>query len=509
MNSIIHKYSGNKLSKDKRHSNKVYWLFAIMLYITFHLLTLTVSPLPWLDETFMASITDSLISENTYKVKYAAFTQQSEFLLYGPVYFQLQKGILKLIGFGIFQFRLLNFVCGLFSVFFIYKLVKSQLSKPTVLFIILAILLEPVFARNLHSGRMDFLALLLLLSSYISYTSINTTTKYKLLLSITTGILLALAMLTTPRIFFGFFFFVFQFFSTAKNRQKLFQHIVIAITFLLLYALWIYTKFNNINSFINIYYNNEVIKEHLGADTLNIIRYKYHYLVWLVLLASFVVLFLHRKVLSKDAKTILTISIINIIAFHLIVAERGPYASMITPFYFIVIGFGLDILMKKNRKLRWNIILYTTIILPFSLIFLVKLLVVSMSYKDRKSSSVDKQISKIIPPKSNVVGTFDYYYILHENNISFEEMEYYTDIDKMYVYHTSIFKYQYLIMRDNFVDSDITKYYFAKNKFKLVASIGNNRELTPFEAKVDEILFRYFDTHFLSSYGGKIYQKLN
>ena len=484
-----------------------YSIFAF--YILFHLLTLGISPLPWFDETFMASITDSLQAENTYHIKYAPFLQESEFLIYGPVYFLLQKLLLQVIGFGIYQFRLLNFIAGLCFIWLIYNFVKNHVSKATVLFIIIAILNEPVFARSLHSGRMDFVALFFLLLSYISYFLIDSPLRYKSILSVVTGALLALAMLTTPRIFFGFFFFVFQFFLHINNRKKMVKHFTIAFSFLVCYSIWVCTKFSSFSSFINIYLNNELVKEHLGADGLNFIRYKYHYIVWLVLLFSVLVLFLNRKNIHQQAKIILSIVIINIIAFHIAIAERGPYAALITPFYFIVIGFALDALILQYKKIKWRLIFYVVIVLPFALIFFIKLIAITISYSDRREGSVANEIARMIPANSNVIGTFDYYYLLHKNKIAFEEMEYYTNLEKMHTYQTTIFKYKFVIIRDNFTDSEVAKYYFAHHQHKLVAIIGNNRKLSSFEIKLDEILNHYFDSRLLSSYSGRIYQRID
>ena len=493
---------------------KLNWLKSIgysivLFYILFHLLTLGISPLPWLDETFMASITDSLQTDNTYHIKYAPFVQSSEFLMYGPVYFLLQKLILQFIGFGIYQFRFLNFIAGLFCIFMIFKLIKNHLSKATVLFVLLAILNEPVFARSLHSGRMDFVAFFFLLLSYITYFKIDNSLRYQSILSIITGALLALAMLTTPRIFFGFFFFVFQFFLQINNRKKMVNHFIIAISFLVCYSIWIFAKFSSLSAFIHIYLNNDLIKEHLGADGLNFIRYKYHYIVWFVLLLSMVVLFLNRKHIHQQAKTILTIAIINIIAFHIAIAERGPYASLITPFYLIVIGFALDTLIQQYKKIKWRLIFYVAIVLPFALIFFIKLFAIAISYNDRKESKVENEIAWVIPAKSNVIGTFDYYYLLHKNKVAFEEMEYYTNLDKMHTHQTATFKYKYIIVRDNFLDSEAATYYFVRHQHKLIAIIGNNRKLSSFEKKLDEILNHYFDSRLLSSYSGRIYQRID
>jgi hypothetical protein len=77
----------------------------------------------------------------------------------------------------------------------------------------------------------------------------------------------------------------------------------------------------------------------------------------------------------------------------------------------------------------------------------------------------------------------------------------------MYSHQTAVLKYQYVIIRDNFIDSDAATYYLTKNKHKLIATFGNDRKLSAFETKVDEVLNRYFDSHLLSSYSGKIYQR--
>ena len=429
-------------------------------------------------------------------------------MLYGPVYFIIQKFILKIIGFGVFQFRLFNFLCGLAIIPILRKLIKDSISLKVQLYIFIAILLEPVFQRNLHSGRMDFLALVFLFTAYIFYFKIEKSDNKKIL-SIAVGVLLALATLTTPRIIFGFVFFVIDAILNVKKRERLLQYFIIFLSFALIYSIWIFVKFNSLNQFIFTYTNNDLIKEHLGADRSIFLRYNYHILLWVLLVISCIFLLKIWKKLPQKSKQLARLSIINIIVFHFAIAERGPYTAMVIAFYLVIIGIAFNYLLKQNNSIKWSVTFYTIIVFPFAAIFSIKAVSIIKTFNDRNPYTIEKEISNIIPKDKKVIGTFDYYFACINNQNNFEEFEYCIDFDKMFYHQTNEFKYEYLIVREDFCNLPITQKYLASNKHILVATIGTKPATQGFNNWLDQYIYKLLDTHIISSYYGKIYKRID
>src|SRR3954469_703237 len=84
-----------------------------IFYLTFHLVTLSYNPLPWYDETYFASIALNLTHHGTFfpMIAYHAKVLKED-IAYGPVYFIFTGLSIKLFGFGIFQFRVINLLFG-------------------------------------------------------------------------------------------------------------------------------------------------------------------------------------------------------------------------------------------------------------------------------------------------------------------------------------------------------------------------------------------------------------
>ena len=141
-------------------STKFLTLVFFVMWIGYHLATLSLSPLPWFDEVFYASISESFRYNGTLILSIAPdHLPGGEALSYGPVYFMLTAWVTDLIGFNIFSFRLANFAFGSAAlVLFYQKFILNQARSATTLLCGAILFTDPLMHAGLHSGRMEGVA---------------------------------------------------------------------------------------------------------------------------------------------------------------------------------------------------------------------------------------------------------------------------------------------------------------------------------------------------------------
>src|SRR3954469_18144463 len=92
---------------------KIFILIISLIYVVYHLVTLSYSPLPWFDEISFASITNSYIKSHTFFQEALAISTPGQNSMYGPLFFALQAWIIKLFGWSMFNFRISNLLFGI------------------------------------------------------------------------------------------------------------------------------------------------------------------------------------------------------------------------------------------------------------------------------------------------------------------------------------------------------------------------------------------------------------
>ncbi len=261
-------FDTNEVSFSK---NKWFIIIPGFFWILYHFITLSRSPLPYFDEAFFASITRSLQDEGLLMLKMSTVPrfENEEVLFYGPVYFYIQLFITNIIGWGIFEFRLLSLLCG-FGIVTVIMLIAKSLSIKRGGFITLFYILifDPELNANMHSARMDSLALLtFLLGIYMFFFS-----RLKSLPSaFLAGLFLAVSLLTTPRIGFLFLilpvgFFIELYISQRKDSKILkpkslpynilIKYIITLIIIIVPFLLWVILKAGGIEKYLSEFQNN-------------------------------------------------------------------------------------------------------------------------------------------------------------------------------------------------------------------------------------------------------------
>lgn len=444
----------------------------VAAYLLYHLFTLQLSPLPWFDEVVYADITDSYIHNQFFDLKLSPVFSQGEVLCYGPVYFYLQSLICKLAGFDAFQFRLLNFVSGLLIVVLGSLLLKrANLGKPWILFFVTALLTETLYNQVLHSGRMDLVAVLWMLLSYRHYfLFVDSRKKAHLLLA---AFFLSTALLTTPRILFACSFYAVDFVWLAFRYRKfslLKPYLLMGVIAGLVYTCWVYMAYGSYANYIDSLFQ---LNEYIGNPSLfsSIVRYKYHIGLWLCLLILLPAYLLNKPAFSAVEKQTLLICLANILGFHLLVREAGPYTAMVMPFYLLFICIVLARCTVRYRPLK---VLVYLLLIPNIILFVLKGLVVLKTWEERSPAQVEKTISRAIPRGSRVVGNFQYYYALKNNGCSYECIELGDNIQNRFRHQSQVFDFDYLVVNDNYVNAASRYYLRSANYQRIDLLIGRD-----------------------------------
>ena len=475
---------------------------ACLLYISFHLITLIYSPLPWFDEVSFGCITESYLKNHTFFETERILVVPGEKLSYGPLFFMWQAFIVKLFGFTLFNMRISCMLFGFIDLVLVYKVCKKLgFSSFATGIAICFIALEPNFNQFLHSARMDYLMLGFFLFSYLLYIKINTKNTNKLILySLLVGILLSCSMLTNPRIIFALvlyiFLFIYEVYTFERSEKKLviIKYILITVGFLAIYSLWIQFGYGGINNFIlNNKQNSQVMKEHVGIGTSISIRY--NFFIFLYAIIAFVIL-AHKKMLRPNINLLLfglpaTISFIFIVGGGI----SGRYYAIASPFVsLLIVGITINILHNKLLK-------YITICIccAFGALFLFKVIYILSTLPQHDPKRNEQIISKYITKKNtSVCGDFLYYYIARNNGCSFFSSEANGENNDEKIKYFREQKFQYFILDKMNWNREEYEQKLLNIDYRLVAVIKDNNNigfLSKFLSKLNYLIIDTYDCY--------------
>ncbi len=475
---------------------KILIVIASLVYETYHLVTLIYSPLPWFDEVTFTSITNSFINHHTFYEEARIIVLPQQKLDYGPVYFLIQAGVIKMLGFSIFSFRLTGLLFGFIDLYLIYGICKHfKFSINAIVVTLVLIGLEPNFNQFLHSGRMDFITLFFFLLSYLVFVKIGDNIKgSSISLSLATGILLALAILTTPRIVFAFAFYIFYFAyecMTIKSRdwKALFlKYLFIFAGFIIVYGIWVYYAFGSVGNFI--YYNahSAVIKEHTGADARISIRY--NLLIYVYAFLAFAILLKNKMVKNNIGIILFTVPVI--VSFLMLVTGgiSGRYFALIVPFAAILI-VGVTVNLYNSALLKG-----ITYVIPvlFGLVFIFKGTYIFGTMKQHDPHYNEAVISKYISPNSSIVGDFRYYYIARDNNCTFLSIEENGPWDNKIKYFLD-HKINYFIINKDNPNKEAYEQVLLHNNYQLVTVVEDDNSASFFHKVIMKLPYKISENY--------------
>jgi len=381
--------------------------------------------------------------------------------------------------------------------FLIYHIcIRLKFSVNTIVVTLLLIALEPAFNQSLHSGRMDFTSMFFFFLSYLTFAKTADTSKAgNIFWALVTGVLLSLAMLTTPRIIFAFSFYFFYFiFELTDIKTRGWQPVVSKYIFILtgfaaVYAIWVYSAFGSVGNFI--YYNthSSVIKDHAGGFASGV-NLKYNLLIYAYVCFVFLLL-LKNKAVKKNIELVL-FTIPVIIAFLAIVTGgiSGRYFAMIIPFAAILIT-GVTVNLYNYPLLK-----KITYLIPvlFGIIFVFKGSYIFGTLKQHDPYYNESVISKYITPNSSIAGDFRYYYIARDNNCSFLSFEGNGPLEPEMQYFLD-HKINYFIINKDNPEKDFYIPALLNNNYKLVTIVEDDNSGSFFHKVISKLPYRISENY--------------
>lgn len=419
----------------------------VLLFLLFwNLYTLQYTPIPWIDEVYFASVTHSLTEGNGLTLDIGL---NEPVYHYGPVYFLLTGLFTKLGGLNIISFRLVGMLFSFLSSFMVYKIMEKRgVNKYINLSVILLLLFDQLFVYCSHMGRMEFVAIFFILSAFYFYDRYKEDKRYLSLVLSTVSMLLS--VLTTSRsliviVPIGLAWLV----TFIKQKEWIKTFVFVAIP-VIGFMVWLFMSYGSVSAFIE-YFS----KPSEGDQQVNFFQRfigasfdisKNHYP--LVLLALLSVAHSVKYKYFKDIQLYLY----TILLFYFVVhSTNDVYSILIMPFYFIIIGIGLQKAWEIGRSKNWW---YKGMLALFALcwvinlgIFGVKWMLLESSKEFRDEDLVEAWIKENVPEGSDVIGSYAYYYPCMENNCNFKSLN---DIRKSETqakeYLANQFHAQYIIL---------------------------------------------------------------
>jgi 4-amino-4-deoxy-L-arabinose transferase-like glycosyltransferase len=141
---------------------------ACALYVLLHLVIVARSHIPWFDDTFFASVADTLRRTGEFRLTVSPLWFDKPVYLYGPTYFLLVAGVFTALGFGVRQYRLTGLLGACVLVVVAFRILRRVGVERRIALAACALMaLDPIFLEILRVGRMDLLAVLFFLIAYL------------------------------------------------------------------------------------------------------------------------------------------------------------------------------------------------------------------------------------------------------------------------------------------------------------------------------------------------------
>lgn len=431
-----------------------FWIWILWgTALGYHILTIDISPMPWFDETYFASMTLHFQKTGEFMPQIGPmleyFYPQSK--AYGPAYFLVVASSFKLFGFGMIQMRMPGLLFGFLSLLLIYKILSlSNIWAGFKNFVFILTLFDPIYLQNIHSARMDSMALFFVLSGI--YFLLRAVNHDNLFFYVGCGLSFGIALLTTPRIavsMIGPVVALILFFFSKPTVKQFCLSLLVAVFIAALYSIWVFWGFGGYQQAYQYFFGKpkEVLYFKSLAD--GYISYKKYIPLFqipvLVILAVFISLTVYYR---RAMVWIFWISMFNLVAFYTLVNDTGIYSIFSMPWVYIClacIGQSLATFPFQVKLLKVGMICLT--ILNVS-IFTLKNTVIWMFAASRNTEVVQKQISERIPKGSKVIGDEAYYYFIMKAGSDFQYLDRGASTDLRIDYHLNQYKYDYIIVRN-------------------------------------------------------------
>jgi|GEM_PF-1136425 len=477
------------LQVEKNNPAKMYVAIAvgIIVYLLIQLVTLTRSPLPWFDDTFFASIAESLYRNGELKLSVSPLWFDKPVYIYGPAYFVLTGAALQWFGMDVFAFRLPNLLFSVGILFLVFLLLRQRKISLLVVVPVCALLaLDPIFYRGSHIGRMDSMALFFLLSSfYLLLKGDEGIERKTLWLTGLSGASAGIALITTPRpTYLAALIGVILLYRLWRNRTRL---NAIRLTMwtglsLLPWLMWFFYAFGGIRQLWD-YYASLPGGTYVGGFA---IRPEHYPLLFGLLILLCVRLISSEKKLFDE---LLFFVVCGIAGYYLLIHdEGGAYAFFMMPLAYTALGvLAAEVIEQLDERLPVTVI--GAIMLINVATYCARNIVVWLEWNARDPKTVEQAVAKTIPKGSRVVGDDKYYFAVKKSGSDFQYFGRGGSVADRTAYHRDVYRADFLIA-DNDGNSHITKAYIEALHMKPVGVI-DAQPVHPFAAWIERIAEKF------------------
>ncbi len=445
-------------------------------WIVWQVATLTRSPVPYYDDTFFASVGDSLERAGELKLPVSPLHISGPVYLYGPVYFAVQAFVFRHLGFGIFQNRILALLFGLGIVVVAFaSLRQAGVRRDIALPACIALALDPTLHLSMHGGRMDTVALFFILASLVLLQ--KSWASESLALSATSGVLAAAGILTTPRP--GYLVVLMgailgMRFVLAPTRQRALQLVFWALPIAGLYALWVRHAFGDVTALLA-YYGAHADTYVGGRLTVRTV----HYPLLAVLAGVTTVRLLAAPKARFDELT--WFSFAGIVVFYAlgINAPRfgTQYCVFLTPLVYVALA---RLASDLDGRQAFGVpgaslfrIAFAALLVFNVATFTARSTLELVQWTSRDPAPADQVARRFIPPGSKVIGDDKFYFAVKNAGSDFQYWQRGGTLDERVAYQTDDYGFDYLVADPN-ESPDLFHAYTARAPLAHVATFEDS-----------------------------------
>lgn len=486
----------------------VLWLLAL----AYHCGIIRLSPLPWFDETYFASMASHFAESGDFFAPVCPLMDYyyPQSLAYGPGYFVMLAGFFKLFGFGMVQMRLPGLIFGFVFLLLGYKILKeSGVSGKFIWLFFILLLLDPIYLQNIHSARMDSMALLF--SGFGTLYILRGVEKHHWWNYLFGGAFLGLALLCTPRIAVNIvgpgFAAAIMFFRNNLNLRAGARLLLIPLMVIALYSVWVFWGFGGFSEALNYFFGQP--REKLYYDNLaqGYISFRKYIPVFqypaIILVVVFIFLWLIRRL---KFNYIQMVCLMNLMAYFVLVRDTGIYSIFSMPWIYLLLVSFTDGLIQSGKASKPIILSLLILVFINAGLFFIKQSVIILSAASRNDEEASQAISKLIPKGSRVIGDEVYYYAALKNGLKFQYLDRGAAGHQRLSYHKINFNFEYVIVRNPVINPEEFNFYRKNIPLKKVGEISSHVPSFPYY----ETYIRYLAKLGISipaGYRGTIYRR--
>lgn len=445
-------------------------------YVAAHLATITISRLPWFDDTFFTSLAESIRHTGEYTLTISPLWLDKPVLLYGPVYLLSLAWFFDLFGVGIVQARLPGLLCGFGILAVGFHLLWRSGVRSTLAVAAMALLaLDPTFHQSIHSGRTDSMALFLLLASFgLVLEARARRGRAATACCVASGLLGALGALATPRpgyLLIPMGLVLLHRWVRRPGAERAVHAVAWGGTSLACLGIWVVWAFGGVPALLSYYagFTDTYASGGFG------VRAIHTPLLAPVLILMGALLVGRPRALGHE---LLFFCVAGILGFYVFVKDKGTfsglYAFFMIPFAYLALGYCLSAL--RDAQPRARIVRGLTLgilggLLAFNGGIFVLRSVLELAQRDsRDPATANAVVARTIPPGSRVVGDDKYFFAVLRAGSEFQYAERGGTLAERVRYHKDVYDLQYLITSEPDT-SDLVRAYSAGVPLVVVATI--------------------------------------